>query len=628
MKFPSLKSLAEGAAHTIKRYPFEVLFALAGTIAATAEVELRHLNREHESWCIRIIMIANLGLLLSLSATLYTQSRNMAMGKRRLIKYIATIFAALLIFIIDPSAREADYIRFFLMSLAFHLLVAFAAFTGKGQLQGFWQFNKALFLRILTAVLYGLVLFLGLAAAIGATNFLFNFNFEWDTYAILWVWIVGIFTTIFFLAGVPVETHLLDEDQSYPKGLKIFTQYVLIPLSTVYVIILLAYEVKILVAWNLPKGLVSNLILGYAVFGILSLLLVYPIREHDENKWLKTYARSFYFLLIPLLGLLFVAVGTRVFKYGITEWRYFLIVLACWLLFISIYFLLFKKQNIKLIPVSLCFLTIMAIYGPQSAFSVSMYSQRRIVVQFFKNNNAFKNGKLAPVDSTKISNKEGSRAVANLEYFISHYDLAPLQPYFKKNLTVVADSLGKLKSKGDYGLVGRYELRNEKFEWAKKQLGLSKFSVRYIDMEDRGEKQVYYRITKLGTILDTKGYDFIMDPELINDTTTEKFNGLPIQHIILKNKSSILKINEETITFEPSKIAQKLLANKAKLETYSEKNNAAYDHNYAVPIEWMSVTAETKSFQVKLIIDNLNFGISGNNIDITYVSYLYLIKKK
>ena len=270
----------------------------------------------------------------------------------------------------------------------------------------------------------------------------------------------------------------------------------------------------------------------------------------------------------------------------------------------------------------------MAIYGPQSAFSVSMYSQRRIVVQFFKNNNAFKNGKLAPVDSTKISNKEGSRAVANLEYFISHYDLAPLQPYFKKNLTVVADSLGKLKSKGDYGLVGRYELRNEKFEWAKKQLGLSKFSVRYIDMEDRGEKQVYYRITKLGTILDTKGYDFIMDPELINDTTTEKFNGLPIQHIILKNKSSILKINEETITFEPSKIAQKLLANKAKLETYSEKNNAAYDHNYAVPIEWMSVTAETKSFQVKLIIDNLNFGISGNNIDITYVSYLYLIKKK
>jgi hypothetical protein len=48
MKFPSLKNLAEGAANTIKRYPFEILFALAGTIAATTEVELRHLNRAHE----------------------------------------------------------------------------------------------------------------------------------------------------------------------------------------------------------------------------------------------------------------------------------------------------------------------------------------------------------------------------------------------------------------------------------------------------------------------------------------------------------------------------------------------------------------------------------------------------
>src|SRR5690242_8283954 len=103
MKFPSLKSLAEGAAHTIKRYPFEVLFALAGTIAATAEIELRHINREHESWCIRIIMMANLGLLLSLSATLYTQSLNIPANKRRVIKFISALFAASLIFIIDPS---------------------------------------------------------------------------------------------------------------------------------------------------------------------------------------------------------------------------------------------------------------------------------------------------------------------------------------------------------------------------------------------------------------------------------------------------------------------------------------------------------------------------------------------
>jgi hypothetical protein len=628
MKFLSLKNLAEGAAHTIKRYPFEVLFALAGTIAGTVQVELSQLNRVNEGWCVRILMMANLGLLLSLSATLYTKSAGMPTGKRRIIKWVAAILAASLIFIINPSTREADYIRFFLMSLAFHLLVAFAAFTGRGQLQGFWQFNKTLFLRFLTSVLYGAVLFLGLAAAIGATNFLFNFKFEWDTYAILWVWITGMFITIFFLAGVPVETALLDEDTSYPKGLKIFTQYVLIPLSTVYVVILLAYEAKILLEWNLPKGLVSNLILGYAVFGILSLLLVYPIREHDENKWLKTYTRSFYFLLLPLLGLLFVAVGARVFKYGITELRYFLILLACWLLFISVYFLLFKKQNIKLIPISLCIITLLAIYGPQSAFSISMYSQRRIIIRFFEKHNAFKNGKLIPVDGNKIGKKEGNRMAANVEYFVSHYDLTPLQAYFEKDLAVVADSLSKLKSKGNYGALGRYELQNEKQDWVKKQLGLSKFSARYADTEDNKEKQLFYSINKQGTVVDIKGYDFIMDPALVNDTATGKFNDMPIQHIILKNKTSILSINNETLTFEPSKIARKLLADEQKLEAYREKNNITYDHKYTVPAEWMSVTAESKSFRVKLIIDDLSFNSSGNNIDITYVKYLYLIKQK
>jgi len=84
MKFPSIKTLAEGFLYTIKRYPFEFLFALIGTIAGTVEVELRHLNRVHEGWLMRGVMTANLGLLLSLSATLFTQSRPFSKQKNSL----------------------------------------------------------------------------------------------------------------------------------------------------------------------------------------------------------------------------------------------------------------------------------------------------------------------------------------------------------------------------------------------------------------------------------------------------------------------------------------------------------------------------------------------------------------
>ncbi|MEN0056009.1 MAG: hypothetical protein AAGC65_20195, partial [Mucilaginibacter sp.] len=256
-----------------------------------------------------------------------------------------------------------------------------------------------------------------------------------------------------------------------------------------------------------------------------------------------------------------------------------------------------------------------------------MYSQRRIIIRFFEKHHAFKNGKLIPVDSDKISNEEGRPAAANLDYFVSHYDLAPLQPYFSKDLSMVADSLGKLQSKSDNSTLNRYELQDEKQEWIKKQLAVSKFSARYA-VEGKTEKNSFYNVSKQGTLIDSKGYDFIMDPALTKDTIADTISGLAIQHIILQSKATILKINKETLTFNPSTIARKLLTDKAKLNTYLEKNKEVYDNRYTVPATWMWLTAESKSFQVKLILNNLNFNTSANTIDITYVTYMYLIKRK
>ncbi|PWK75335.1 uncharacterized protein DUF4153 [Mucilaginibacter oryzae] len=609
MKFPSIKNLVQSTVNTVKRFPIETLFALTGTIAATVKIELDRLDLTAENWCMRIIMIANLGFLLSLSTTLFAQGKNRSAGKKAGLKIAAAVVAICLIFILDPPSRQADYVRFFLLSLAFHLMVSFAAFTGKGQIQGFWQFNKTLFLRILASLLYGTVLFAGLAAAIGATNFLFNFRFESDTYFILWVWITGMFTTIFFLAGVPADIQALDEDKSYPKGLKIFTQYVLIPLSTVYVIILLAYEIKILVEWKLPKGLVSNLILGYAVFGILSLLLVYPIREQNENKWLKTYSRSFYFLLIPLQALLFVAVGTRVSSYGVTEFRYFLIVLAVWLLGISLYFLLFKKQNIKVIPISLALLTLLSIYGPQSAFTVSMYSQRRIVVNFFKKHNAFKDGKLMAVDSNKISMEEGSKAASRLSYFIDHYDLVALQPYFKKNLTPVVDSLSKQKNEYDHLPINREELRGLKYLWAKQQLGLNRFSeFSYYGKGSEMIEQINYVFARDQNIMVIKGYDIILSNYQPVDTVVNNYNGLKILQTKI-NDINVLRLNSEVLQFDPFEVVKKITADTVAMGKYFVKEDKYSPLRYELPGNLMQLTRETPKYTVTYQFDEIYFDL-------------------
>jgi hypothetical protein len=630
MKFPSVKNLFQSVGLTVERFPFESIFALAGTVAATIKIELTYTSRIQENWSLRAILVANLGLLLSLSATLFAESKGIAGSRKLLIRIATAIVAGLFIFIINPGEHGSDHIRFALLSLSFHLLVAFAAFTDKCHINGFWQFNKTLFLRFLTSALYGIVLFAGLSAAIGAMNFLFNFKFEWDTFSILFTWIVGIFSTLFFLAGVPGDFESLETDDSYPKGLKIFTQYVLIPLATVYVTILLAYEVKILLQWELPKGLVSNLILGYAVFGILSLLLVYPIREREENKWLKTYARYFYFLLIPLLGLLFAAAGTRIFRYGITEMRYFLIALAIWLLFITLYFLVAKKQSIKIIPISLSLLILLSAYGPQSAFSVAMHSQQRVLTGLFKKYKAFDKDQLMPVDSNKIKPTDASQAVATIDYLIDKHGLSSLQPFFKQDLDKIKDSLSIEKPSGNITVdVSDWELRWRQLEWITKQLGLHKFSQYdgYYSTIDTGVTvTTTYRFEiKNPVAIDIKGYDFIAAENKTNDdTTTYTINTHSCRQMV-NNNTYALQINGQTAYFDVLKHLKGLVKDGI---AHKRDNGKIQDlREQILPDGMLTLTQKIKGYTVTFKIKQAIFGTDGGEYAIESIDADYLVKK-
>jgi len=200
MKFPSVKLLAQDTFNVFKRFPLEVLSALTGTIAGTISIKLSHHDYSFDnSFYVRLIMLSSLSLLLNLSATLFTESKHITGLKKWMWNLAACLVIVVLFFLLNPYVHGlAHVIRFCLLSLSFHLLVSFAAFIGTKSINGFWQFNKVLFLRFLSSFLYGVVLYLGLAAALGSMNFLFNTHFEWDTFSILWAWVTGVFVTVFF----------------------------------------------------------------------------------------------------------------------------------------------------------------------------------------------------------------------------------------------------------------------------------------------------------------------------------------------------------------------------------------------------------------------------------------------
>jgi hypothetical protein len=425
MKLPSLESLWRDIQKVILRFPLQVLVTLLANLIFFSLIDFKG-NFVDQAKLMKILALCNFALVLLLAADLYAEVNLLPPVKKWGLRLLCLLICIALYFMLQPAIQMADRFRIGLLAFSFHLLVAFAPFIEKGNLHGFWEYNKVLFLRILTAGLYAAVLFAGLSIALVAINGLFNVKIDENVYLRLFS-VVGItFTTLFFLAGVPADFKMINEtQQEYPKGLKIFTQYVLIPLLTIYLVILLVYEAKIIIDWELPKGMVSMLVLGYSVFGVLSLLLVYPIKEQEGNGWIRWFSRCFYLMMIPLVVLLLLAVWKRVGNYGITESRYILIILALWLSIITAYFLISRKDNIKIIPISLCILALLATYGPQSAFSVSRYSQTQRLRKMLKSQDAH-------------ALKERPQII---RYLVLNHGLDALQPFTKVNVQALSEAM-------------------------------------------------------------------------------------------------------------------------------------------------------------------------------------------
>ena len=220
-----------------------------------------------------------------------------------IIQAAGIILLAAYYFSLPGEKSNVDITRYILLVIGLHLLVSFSAYISSeiftsSKISAFWQFNQAIFIRILITGIYSGVLYAGLSIAIFSFDKLFNVNIEHKIYGQLFFIIIGIFNTWFFLSDIPSDTDSSESDIVYPKGLKIFTQFVLLPLVIVYLFILYLYTGKIIIEWSLPMGWVSYLILGFSITGIFSLLLVHPLRNIEGNSWIGILGNGFIYPFI------------------------------------------------------------------------------------------------------------------------------------------------------------------------------------------------------------------------------------------------------------------------------------------------------------------------------------------
>ncbi len=434
MKLPSIRQAYHEALATARRFPVVIFDAALATGAALIIID--HEGPAKPTILFNILLAGILGIPLLTTLVLVAERRGLSRSALLGLQIVGIVMLAGYALTIPTDFTHAPLVtlfRFFILAVALHLSASTAPYAAKGEWNGFWHYNKALFLRILTAFLYSLVLYAGLAIALAALDNLFGVYVPGKRYFELWVLITGLFTTWFFLAGIAENLAQLDSLTDYPKSLKILAQYILLPIVLIYLVILYAYLTKIVVAWDWPQGWVSKLILGFSATGMFSLLLLHPIMGRAENVWVKKTEQWFYIVLIPLVIMLFLAVWRRIGEYGITEGRYLAMALGVWLGFLIVYHSVSKTKSIKAIPASLCLLAFAVSFGPWGAFSVARQSQIGRLESLTAQAGILVDSKIRPVHE-EVPYAQAKQISAVLAYLHEVHGFDGIQGWFAESL--------------------------------------------------------------------------------------------------------------------------------------------------------------------------------------------------
>ena len=366
-RLASVGPLLDAAGHTARRFPAVLIAAAVSAVAAICL-----LDDVGPAWLQdRLLAAASLGLPLFTAATLAAERDESTV--HRLLWYAGTVIVLAGVFAVWPGLTdEQKFLRYTQLCIAGHLAVAFLP-VPRAQPNAFWQFNRTLFQRFVVSAITTGVTWVGLALALAALEHLFGLEIAEESYARLWFLLAFVANTWLFLGGVPADYDELEARRDYPRGLRVFAQYTLLPLVSLYLVILTLYLAKVVVTWDWPSGWIGWLVSGVATAGIFTLLLVHPARA--EQKWVAVFARDFWIAILPSVIMLWLAIKQRTDQYGMTEPRYFLLLMSIWLFGLALFYIVSRSANIRIIPSSLCVVALVTFAGPLSAYAASERSQ-------------------------------------------------------------------------------------------------------------------------------------------------------------------------------------------------------------------------------------------------------------
>ncbi len=428
--------------NVIKRFPGSILIAFALFILLVIWIACDH-EAPLDKHMAQLMATMALGFSLSVSLRLFIEQKDSNKRWNALELLVVAPLMVLYYFFL-PSGADwlmTDTVRYIVLAIVSLLLIGVAPYFSIKNAFNFWQYNVKVWWRFLFTLLCTGIFYGGLALALLAFEKMFNIHVDDNCYGYLAAFFYALFAPAFFLAGVPSK-YETDENLEYPF-LKILGQYILMPILIIYLLILYAYGLKILISWELPTGWLTWLTLIYSGVGLLTYFLLHRLYLTNDNRGAVLFGKYFFFSEIPLIILMFIAILRRVSDYGITENRYFILLIALWMLGITVYMLLTKGKSFRPVLLSLAIIGLLSVVGPWNAFNISTKSQYKRLEKLLTENGLLQDGKY---QSGKAAAVVDSAAFVEIKeivtYFSSEKNVKDIQPLFAADISKLKEDNG------------------------------------------------------------------------------------------------------------------------------------------------------------------------------------------
>lgn len=273
-------------------------------------------------------------------------------------------------------------------------------------------------------------------------SFVYIFDIQYyersiNTYFYLTVYLI--LTPVFFLL---FNTKTSVREVSSSRFSQLLSNFILTPALLAYMLLLYLYVIKIAFTWSLPKGGVAYMVTTFISL-VFCMKAVQPLLKKRYYDWFYNY---FSWWVLPALVMLWVGVSYRVWEYGLTEKRFYLLLATVTLtVTVIVSFKLQHRMYAMLTGFSVLLLALFTYIPGITAKDVGVMSQRHYLDSY--------------LSRLQIVNKEGYivEKAASGEY---DAELQPLYEGMYNSFKFLQEEKGEAYMLRHYGISTSQQLRD------------------------------------------------------------------------------------------------------------------------------------------------------------------------